>query len=293
MTRRRAWRSGGAFGSYVFTAQGFPKGLDVQEDVSTEYCFKLIARTVNQSDDDDDDDDDDEDSSRRQITRRCCEGWYTPAGKPLCSAKRREYSESKTATSCPRCENLSNELVELEKLIKSAQSTRGSPRPFSLRYLIYKIASLEKKNKEQEEKIMYLEEQMMNLTSSLQGAKVVERFRSTVERAAASSAADPCDEATCPDHPQAMCMVTSKCGRDVAVFIDEEFNQVNCNSKEPCDMLPPTFCPDDPCLGKQCDGYPDAMCIVTECDCVASFVLPDGSTPSCNNSTQPHIPSLQ
>lgn len=256
-------------------------------DDPVEYCFKTIARAVgDQSDDDEDDDDDDDEAAvGQQITRKCCEGWYTPEGKPLCSAKNRTYI--KQATNCDLCDKMNDKLEALEKIIKSQSGTRGSPSIgyMFIRYLKEKISSLEKAYKKQEEKIKYLEDQMLNLTSSFQTGVVVEFTPSTeppVERAALSL--DPCEAATCPDHPEAMCMVTSRCGRDIAVFVDGELQTVNCNRNEPCNLLPPTFCPDDPCLGVQCDGYPDAICIVTECDCKPSFMLPDGSTPSCANA---------
>ena len=263
------------------------------EDTPVEYCFKTIARTVSRSDDDDDDDDDDDGPVGQQITRRCCEGWYTPEGKPLCSAKKQAtYSEQESTKSC-ECGVLDSRLRELEKYIRSGwSSTRGSSvRYLFIRYLKEKISSLEEANKKQEEKIKYLEEKMANITS---GSSVTVEFTpAPVERAAVSTG-NPCYTASCPDHPEAMCMVTSRCGKDIAVFVDEELRTVNCNSNLPCDLLPPTFCPDDPCLGAYCDGYPDAICVVTECDCKPSFMLPDGSTPTCTSrdtfTAEPTLP---
>ena len=258
------------------------------EDTPVEYCFRTIARTVDRSDDDDDDDDDDDAPPvGKQITRQCCDGWYTPEGKPLCSAKKQAHVEQETATSCDRCDRFDSRLAELEKVVKSAQASRGPKLSIGylfVRYLKEKIASLEDANKKQEEKIMYLEEQMVNLTASVKTVEVVEitPAPATLERASLSTV-DPCQAATCPDHPEAMCMVTSRCGKDIAVFVDGDLRTVNCNSDGPCDLLPPSFCPDDPCLGLYCDGYPDAICVVMGCDCKASFMLPDGSTPSCGN----------
>ena len=258
----------------------------MSEDTQVEYCFRTISRTVDLSDDDDDDDDDDAPVGK-QITRQCCEGWYTPEGKPLCSAKKQPYVVQETETKCDRCDEMDSRLAKLEKIVESGQAMRGPKLSIGylfIRYLKEKIGSLEEANKRQEAKIMYLEEQMVNLTSSFQSqtVEVVEATPATIERAALSTA-DPCEAATCPDHPEAMCMVTSRCGRDIAVFVDEDFRTVNCNINEPCDLLPPSFCPDDPCLGLQCDGYPNAICVVTECDCKPSFMLPDGSTASCGN----------
>lgn len=275
--------------------EGFPDELDVSEDSQVEYCFRTISRTVDRLDDDSDDDDDDDDAPvGKQITRQCCEGWYTPEGKPLCSARKRAYVAKEKETKCDRCDRMDSRLAELEKIVKSAQATGGPKLSIGylfIRYLKEKIGSLEEANKKQEEKIMYLEEQMVNLTSSFQTVEVVEATPATIERAALSTV-DPCEAATCPDHPEAMCMVTSRCGKDIPVFVDEEFRTVNCNSNEPCDLLPPSFCPDDPCLGLQCDAYPEAICVVTECDCKPSFMLPDGSTPSCGNEhTFTPIPS--
>jgi len=247
----------------------------VQVDGQTEHCFKTIARRVDQSDDDDDDDDDDDTPIGRQMTRKCCEGWYTPEGKPLCSAKNLTKIEHKTATGC---ENLEKKLEEFERL---ARGSRVSVGYLFIRYVKGKIASLEEKNRRQEEKIKNLEEQLLNLTLNIQTVEVVES-KSPTERAAISTV-DPCDSALCPDHPEAMCMVTSRCGKDIAVFVDENLRTVRCNSSEPCNLLPRTFCPDDPCLGLQCVGYPEAFCIVTECDCSPSFVLPDGTRPTCAN----------
>ena len=247
------------------------------KDTAVESCFKTIIRTVDQSDDDEDEDN--HAPVGQQITRQCCEGWYTPEGKPLCSAKKREaYNELKT-TASDECDN---RLKELEKLVKSRwPSSRGSSIGYVfIRYLKQKIASLEEANKKQEEKIKYLEEQLLNASSFT--VEVVEFTPAPVERAALTSS-DPCETATCPDHLEAMCMVTSRCGKDIAVFVNEELRTVNCNSNLPCDLLPPTFCPDDPCLGAYCHGYPDAICVVTECDCKPSFMLPDGSKVTCAN----------
>ena len=46
------------------------------------------------------------------------------------------------------------------------------------------------------------------------------------------STVDPCDHdsASCPDHPEVMCMVTSRCGKDVAVFLDEDLR--NCQMQQ-------------------------------------------------------------
>lgn len=263
----------------------FPDGVNVVGDGPVESCFKTITRKVS-DDDDDDDDDDDESPVAQQVTQQCCEGWYTPEGKQLCSAKKRAYAEQNTATGCDRCGDLESRLERLEKLLTSGQSTgRGSSVVgyLFIRYLKEKIASLEEVNKKQEEKIKYLEEQMVNITTSFTTVEVVEFTEAPVEREALSTA-DPCDAASCPDYPEAMCMVTSRCGKDVVVFVDEDLKTVKCNSNEPCDLLPPTFCPDDPCQGVYCDGYPDAICVVTECDCKPSFMLPDGSKPICANA---------
>ena len=250
------------------------------KDTAVESCFRTITRTLDQSDDDDDDDDDDDGPAGQQITRQCCEGWYTPEGKPLCSAKKAAFNELKTTAESCECGNQDDRLMEIEKLVKSGWPVSRIGYMF-IRYLKEKIASLEEVNKKQEEKIKNLEEQLTNITSSFT-VKVVEFTPEPVERAALTSS-DPCDAATCPDHPEAMCMVTSRCGQDIAVFVDEELRTVNCNNHLPCDLLPPTFCPDDPCLGAYCHGYPDAICVVTECDCKPSFMLPDGSKPACDN----------
>lgn len=238
----------------------------MQIDGQTEYCFKTIARVVDQLDDDA--------PVGKQITQQCCEGWYTPEGKPLCSAKNQTYIEHKTGAKS--CENL-----VLEELERSARGSRLPIGYLFIRFLKQKIASLEEKNKQHEKKIKDLEEQLLNLTLNIQTVEVVEFTPPTTERAALSTV-DPCDSASCPDHPEAMCMVTSRCGKDVAVFVDENLKTVRCNN-EPCDLLPRTFCPDDPCQGLQCVGHPNAFCIVTECDCSPTFMLPDGSRPTCTN----------
>ena len=251
------------------------------EDTPLEHCFRTITRgTVDQSDDDEDDDDDEDAPVGTQVTRECCKGWYTPEGKPLCSGKKQDYVEQTAATKCEQCDKLDKRLTELEEAVKS---TRGSVGYLFIRYLKEKISSLEKANKKQEEKIMYLEERMENLTGSGPTVTVVEFTSPSVERSASLSAVDPCEAATCPDHPEAMCMVTSRCGRDIAVFVDQDINTVNCDSTQPCNLLPPSFCPDDPCMGITCDTYPNAICVVTECDCKPSFMLQNRSVIACNN----------
>jgi len=210
-------------------------------------------------------------AAERQITRRCCEGWYTPEGKALCSAKHNSQQQISCAECSEELRDLKNRVERLEKLLRS--------RPQNISGLEKRVEILEKFNRNHIEKISIMEGQIVNLTAEMK--HIVEQQQGVIEERSATLSNDPCYDLTCPNHPEAMCLVTTRCGRDIAVFVDENFHTVNCNTNGLCDLLPPTYCTTDPCQGLTCNGYPNAFCVVADCDCTPTFMLPDGSKPSC------------
>jgi len=235
----------------------------VEDAGPVEYCFKKVARLVGGQ-------------RQQQITQRCCEGWYTPEGKALCSARHDSYDPPRQEDDCAKCSKEIRELRErvdrLEKLLKS--------RPDDISGLVKKVETLQKFNRNHIERISILEVQLLNLTVEMRHV-VAEQHQQKVEERSATLPIDPCDGLTCPAYPGAMCLVTSRCGRDVAVFVDHNFQTVNCNLEGSCDLLPPTYCTTDPCQGLVCNGFPEAFCVVADCDCTPTFMLPDGSKPLC------------
>ena len=75
--------------------------------------------------------------------------------------------------------------------------------------------------------------------------------------------ADPCASATCPEHPGAICtVVSSKCGKQRTVFINEVGEQLDCGNND-CPIE--DECDYNPCENVTCRDYPDAVCLVVSC----------------------------
>ena len=228
----------------------------------------------------------DRDPAERQITRRCCEGWYTPQGKALCSAKH----NSDVPQQLKNCDKCSKELRDLKERVERFEKLFKS-RPHDISGLEKQVEILEKFNRNHIERISVMEGQILNLTIEM--SHIVAQQQGMIEERSATLPSDPCYGLTCPDHPGAMCLVTTRCGQDVAVFVDENFHTVNCNTDGLCDLLPPTYCTTDPCQGLICNGFPEAFCVVADCDCTPTFMLPDGSKPLCLNDDDSPTPEYQ
>lgn len=93
-----------------------------------------------------------------------------------------------------------------------------------------------------------------------------------------------CGNLTCPNHPKAICVTVSHCGKATEIFFDESYLVIKeCVPKDLCLGA----CRGDPCADEdKCTDYPDALCF-TDCNCKAMWVLPDKrKRVKCNNSIQ-------
>ncbi len=90
-----------------------------------------------------------------------------------------------------------------------------------------------------------------------------------------------CGNVTCPNHPDAACVIVRHCGKSVEMFLDR-------NSLIIKECIPRNICLGacimDPCKDLTCTQYPDALCF-TSCNCEALWVLPsDRKKVQCNHS---------
>ena len=105
------------------------------------------------------------------------------------------------------------------------------------------------------------------------------------------SADDPCGNLTCSSYPDAVCAVVTKCGEKIPVFLNSAGIAVDCGNHRPIEELRKTkcgnVCPFDPCLGKTCSSFPNAVCLTTPCDCKPlSWLLETGVRVDCSTGEQ-------
>ena len=104
------------------------------------------------------------------------------------------------------------------------------------------------------------------------------------------SADDPCGNLTCSSHPDAVCAVVTKCGEKIPVFLNSAGIVVDCGNHRPIEELRKTkcgnVCPLDPCLGKTCSSFPNAVCLTTPCDCKPLWLLETGVRVDCSSGEQ-------
>lgn len=105
-----------------------------------------------------------------------------------------------------------------------------------------------------------------------------------------SSSDNACSQLTCRDHPQAVCIVSMKCGVAVPVFINETGVAVDCgNHKQHEELRKRTcssICPYNPCAGKTCSLHPTAVCLTRGCDCKPIWLLETGIQVDCSTGDQ-------
>ncbi|CAF1035266.1 unnamed protein product [Rotaria sordida] len=97
---------------------------------------------------------------------------------------------------------------------------------------------------------------------------------------------DPCEGATCPAYPEAIC-ISNYCGGCNALWYKADGTPVNCTKSSTC---PPgqeeVECTIDPCEGATCPAYPTAKCVSNYCGgCNALWYKADGTTVDCNKSS--------
>lgn len=104
------------------------------------------------------------------------------------------------------------------------------------------------------------------------------------------SADDPCGNLTCSSYPDAVCAVVTKCGEKIPVFLNSAGIAVDCGNHRPIEELRKTkcgnVCPFDPCLGKTCSSFPNAVCLTTPCDCKPLWLLETGVRVDCSTGEQ-------
>lgn len=105
-------------------------------------------------------------------------------------------------------------------------------------------------------------------------------------------ASSPCRDKTCPNDPDAVCAVVSRCGVEVPVFLDEDGQIVDCDDEDETNITTLSctgYCSVDPCAGLTCEKYPSAICLTIGCACEPIWLLEDGVSVNCTtgNVIQP------
>lgn len=104
---------------------------------------------------------------------------------------------------------------------------------------------------------------------------------------------NPCRGLICSNHPDAICAVVSKCGRDIPLFLDQSGGKVDCGNEDgsvpdinslSCNGI----CTSNPCQDQICQANPLAVCLVRACDCTPMWFLETGEKIDC--STGENIP---
>ncbi len=79
-----------------------------------------------------------------------------------------------------------------------------------------------------------------------------------------------CGGMTCPDHPDASCVIVRHCGKSLELFLDQNGLIIK-------DCVPENIClgacVKDPCKDLSCSEYPEALCF-TSCNCEPLWVIP-------------------
>lgn len=106
----------------------------------------------------------------------------------------------------------------------------------------------------------------------------------------ATAAEDPCGNLTCSRYPDAVCAVATKCGEKIPIFLNSAGVAVDCGNHRPIEELIKTSCgkacPFDPCFGKTCSRFPNAVCLTTPCDCKPLWLLETGVRVDCSTGEQ-------
>ena len=105
------------------------------------------------------------------------------------------------------------------------------------------------------------------------------------------SASDPCTNKTCPSEPEAQCAVINQCGSQVAVFLNEFGEIVECDTEDEeetdVDIITVScqgYCTFDPCANQVCESFPDeAQCFQSGCDCEPIWILDTGVQVNCTS----------
>ena len=105
------------------------------------------------------------------------------------------------------------------------------------------------------------------------------------------TADDPCGNPTCSSYPaDAVCAVVTKCCKKIPVLLNSAGIAVECGNHRPIEELRKTkcgnVCPFDPCLGKTCSQFPNAVCLTTPCDCKPLWLLETGVRVDCSTGEQ-------
>ena len=114
---------------------------------------------------------------------------------------------------------------------------------------------------------------------------------------------DPCNNKTCPNDPEAQCAVIKQCGVDVAIFLNDFGQIVDCgeevDNRDDHDESTTTnnadtdistlscqgFCETDPCKDQSCPSFPDAFCFQSGCSCEPLWILDTGVQVNCTSGT--------
>ena len=124
-------------------------------------------------------------------------------------------------------------------------------------------------------------------------------------------ASDPCNNRTCLNNPEAQCAVINQCGSQVAVFLNDFGQIVDCNDEDSEDdpseeqyttnevettntadtdistLSCQGYCDHDPCLGQTCPLYAgDAFCFQSGCDCQPLWITSDGVQVNCTSGAE-------
>ena len=90
---------------------------------------------------------------------------------------------------------------------------------------------------------------------------------------------DPCKGLVCEGVTEAQCSTVLKCGERLPVFLDRDGTIAECTNGQPVNVSRLTCtgrCTKDPCKGKTCSAFPNAVCIHTVCNCKdPMWLLPD------------------
>ena len=92
-------------------------------------------------------------------------------------------------------------------------------------------------------------------------------------------------------YPDAVCAVMTKCGEKIPVFLNSAGIAVDCGNHKPTEELRTetkceNVCPFDPCLGKTCSRFPNAVCVTTPSDCKPLWLLETGVRVDCSTGEQ-------
>lgn len=97
---------------------------------------------------------------------------------------------------------------------------------------------------------------------------------------------NPCGNVTCKAVPRAQCVVFKKCGKEIALFMDQGSIVTEChnggNTSNPLSCS--GVCVQDPCLDAKCLAFnrSEVLCFVSGCDCQATWIhLSDRAEVDC------------